>query len=185
MNESIHGERTASEPQDRVTELVEQQAAISEVLRAVANSPHDLQPIFDAILINATRLCRATFGGFLLFEEKGFRAVARRGPPNPVYTARWPLGLVHPIRPGDPLAQLVESGSPVHIADLAADQAYLRRDPRVVDLVELADVRTHLLVPLLKDDERIGALGINREQVQPANTSAACPRCNCAWLASI
>jgi signal transduction histidine kinase len=137
------------------------------VLRAVANSPHDLQPIFDTILINATRLCRATFGGFLLFEEKGYRTVARIGPPNPVYAERRPLGLVYPIRPGDPLAQLIESGSPVHIADLAADQAYLRRDPLVVDLVELADVRTCLLVPLLKDDELIGALGMTREQVQP------------------
>jgi hypothetical protein len=44
MNESIHGERTASELQDRVTELIEQQMTISEVLRAIASSPHDLQP---------------------------------------------------------------------------------------------------------------------------------------------
>jgi C4-dicarboxylate-specific signal transduction histidine kinase len=162
-----HLVRSRSELQRQVTELVEQQAAISEVLRAVANSPHDLQPIFDTILINATRLCRATFGGFLLFEENGFRTVARRGPPNPVYAERRPLGLVYPIRPGDPLAQLLESRSPVHIADLTADQAYLRRDPLVVALVELAEVRTCLLVPLLKDDELIGALGINREQVKP------------------
>ena len=165
MNASIHGERTASELQDRVTELVEQQAAISEVLRAVANSPQDLQPIFDTILINATRLCGATFGSLLLFEEKGFRIVARRG--NPVFGERWPLGSVHPISPGDPLAQLIESGSPVHIADLAADQAYLRRNPRVVALVELANVRTYLLVPLLTDDKLIGTLGTNRKQVQP------------------
>jgi len=162
-----HLVRSRSELQSQVTELVEQQAAISEVLRAVANSPHDLQPVFDTILINATRLCRATFGAFVLFEEKGFRTVARRGPPNPVYAERWPLGLVRPIPPGEPLAQLIESRSPVHIADLAAHQAYLRRDPLFVALVELAGVRTYLAVPLVKDDKLIGALGINREQVQP------------------
>jgi signal transduction histidine kinase len=161
-----HLVRSRSELQRQVTELVEQQAAISEVLRAVANSPHDLQPIFDTILINAMRLCGATFGGLGLFEEKGFRAVARRGPP-PVYAELWPLERVRPIRPGDPLAQLIESGSPVHIADLAAHQAYLRRDPFWGAQVELADFRTCLLVPLRKNDELIGALGITRDQVQP------------------
>src|SRR6266699_5145302 len=81
MNESIHGERAASELQDRVTELVEQQTAISEVLRAIANSPHDLQPIFDAILDSATRLCRADLGTLRLSEEGGFRRVAIRWDP--------------------------------------------------------------------------------------------------------
>src|SRR5258708_9442180 len=81
MNESIHGERTASEPQDRVTELIEQQTAISEVLRAIASSPHDLQPIFDAILDSATRLCRADLGTLRLSEESGLRRVAVRGNP--------------------------------------------------------------------------------------------------------
>ena len=81
MNESIHGEGTASELQDRVTELIEQQTAISEVLRAIANSAHDLQPIFDAILDSATRPCRADFGTLRLSEESGLRRVALRGDP--------------------------------------------------------------------------------------------------------
>jgi hypothetical protein len=81
MNESIHGERTVSELQDRVTELIEQQAAISGVLRAIASSPHDLQPIFDAILDSVTRLCRADIGTLRLSEESGLRRVAVRGDP--------------------------------------------------------------------------------------------------------
>ena len=88
MNESIHGETTASEPQDRVTELIEQQTAISEVLRAIASSPHDMQPIFDAILDSATRLCRADMGSLRLSEESGLRRVAVRGDPFLVSQAR-------------------------------------------------------------------------------------------------
>jgi hypothetical protein len=79
MNERNEGESTASEPQDRVTELVEQQTAISEVLHAIANSPHDMQPIFDAILDSSTRLCRADICTLRLFEESGLRLVAARG----------------------------------------------------------------------------------------------------------
>src|ERR1700675_3026050 len=79
MNESIHEQSPASEPQDRVTELIAQQTAISEVLRAIASSPHDLQPIFDAILDSATRLCRADIGTLRLSEEGGLRLVAVRG----------------------------------------------------------------------------------------------------------
>src|SRR5712672_4265991 len=81
MNEGIHADRIASELQDRVTELIEQQTAISEVLHAIASSPHDLQPIFDAILDSATRLCRADAGSLRLSEESGLRLVAMRGDP--------------------------------------------------------------------------------------------------------
>ena len=77
-----HLVRSRSELQDRVTELIEQQTAISEVLRAIANSPHDLQPIFDAILDSATRLCRADVGTLTSLRRK--RPSSRggaRGPP--------------------------------------------------------------------------------------------------------
>src|ERR1700677_1474046 len=81
MNVSIHGETTASELQDRVTELIEQQTAVSEVLRAIANSPHDLQPLVGAISYGATRLCRADVCSLRLSEESGLRRVAMRGHP--------------------------------------------------------------------------------------------------------
>ena len=87
-SESIHGERTTSELQDRLTELIEQQTAISEVLRAIASSPHDLQPIFDVILDSATRLCRADIGSLRLSEESGLRRVASRGA-SCLFRASW------------------------------------------------------------------------------------------------
>jgi len=155
-----------SELQSQVTELAEQRAAISEVLRAIANSPHDLQPIFDVILANATRLCRAHLGALLLFEENDFHVVARRGPKNAPPEAL-PLGRRLGLRPGTPLSRLAKTRLPIHEADMAADQSYLDRDRGVVILVESLGARTSLLVPMLKEDELIGAITILRTEVQP------------------
>ena len=67
--EAAHGR---SDLQKELAEVLRQRAAISAVLRATANSPHDLQPIFDTIIDNAVRLCRAEGGSFRLSEETGF-----------------------------------------------------------------------------------------------------------------
>src|ERR1700751_2880824 len=123
MNESIHGEGTASEPQDRVTELIEQQTAISEVLRAIANSPHDLQPIFDAILDSATCLCRADAGSLRLSEEGGLRLVAVRG--DPLFVSQVWSSFPVLAEKGGYLSRLVKSRLPTHIPDLAAVEADL------------------------------------------------------------
>ena len=157
MNESIHGERTA----DRLTELIEQRMAISEVLRAIANSPSDLQPIFDTIVANATRLCRAELGSLTLFKGNGYRVVSLTAAPVPYY-AGWDQGRVFPVLPGSPRARLVESRSPVHVADMAAEPAY-----REFSRAKSFGARTLLLVPMLNEDELIGAIGIARTQVQP------------------
>src|SRR5271169_5840433 len=124
MTESIHGESTASELQDRVTELVEQQTAISEVLRAIANSPHDLQPIFDAILDNATRLCRADIGALRLSEESGLRLVAVRGDPLLVSQVRSSFPVL--VEKGSFPGRLATSRLPTHIPDLTALEGNLR-----------------------------------------------------------
>jgi signal transduction histidine kinase len=161
MNEGIHGEGTASEQQDRVTELVEQQTAISEVLRAIASSPHDLQPIFDAILDSATRLCRADIGSLRLSEESGLRRVAMRGDPLLVSQASSFPVLAEGSLPGG----LATSRLPTHIPDFTAVEGDLRDD--FWKAVVNAGFRTGLVVPLLKDNEIVGMITLGRKQMQP------------------
>jgi signal transduction histidine kinase len=168
MNESIHGERTASELQDRVTELqdrvtelIEQQTAISEVLHAIANSPHDLQPIFDAILDSATRLCRADIGGLRLSEESGLRLVAVRADPPLVSQTLSSFPVL--VEKGDLLYRWATSKLPVHIPDLAALEE--QRDDFWTKVVN-AGFRTGLIVPLLKDNELVGTITLGRKQEQ-------------------
>ena len=69
--------------------------------------------------------------------------------------------------PHNPLARLIKTRTVVNIVDLAAEKAYLERDPRFVALVEGAGARTHLLVPMLKEGELIGAISIYHQEVRP------------------
>src|SRR6266849_6566375 len=160
MNESIHGERTASELQDRLTELIEQQTAISEVLRAIASSPHDLQPVFDAILDSATRLCRADIGSLRLSEESGLRRVALRGDPLLVSQSASPVL----AEKGSFLSRIATSRLPTHIPDLTALEGDHRDD--LWFTVVSARFRTALVVPLLKDNEIVGIINLGRKQMQ-------------------
>ena len=162
MNESIDGETTASELQDRVTELIEQQTAISEVLRAIASSPHDLQPIFDAILDSATRLCRADAGSLRLSDESGFRLVAVRA--DPLWVSQlWSSFSV--LEKGSFRNRLAASRSPTHIPELTAVEGD-RRDDFWIAAVN-AGFRTGLVVPLLEDNDIVGMIILGRKQVQP------------------
>src|SRR5437016_3980653 len=126
MNESIHGERTASELQDRLIELSDQKLTISEVLRAIASSPHDLQPVFDAILDSATRLCRADIGSLRLSEESGLRRVALRGDPL-LISQVWSSFPVLAEKGSLP-SRLATRRLPTHIPDLTALEGDLRDD---------------------------------------------------------
>src|SRR5271154_1247726 len=154
MSKSIHGERTASELQDRVSELIEQQTAISEVLRAIASSPHDLQPIFDAILDSATRLCRADIGTLRVSEESGFRRVAVRGDPLLVSQAWSSFPVL--AEKGSFLSRWATSKLPKHIPDLTALEGD-HRDDFWITAVH-AGFRSGLFVPLLKDNEILGTI---------------------------
>jgi signal transduction histidine kinase len=152
-----------AELEQQVTELLEQRVAISEVLHAIASSPHDLQPVFDAILVNATRLCRAVAGAFRLREDKGFRLVAMKVAPDVLHRWSPPTLIEH----GSGYGLLAVDKSPVHIPDLAAHDLYRRGDPNTVALVDGLGGRTVLLVPLLIDEVVIGIVGLARNLVEP------------------
>jgi signal transduction histidine kinase len=145
------------------SELEQQRAAVSEVLRVIAGSPHDLQPIFDIIVHSATRLCHATFGNLRLAEAQGFRLVAEVSYPSSL-AERWrqpPFNIRH-----GPLARMVEKKSPLHIPDLAAERDYLKLQG-ITDLVKFGRIRTLLIVPMLSNDAVIGAITVSRTRVQP------------------
>src|SRR5262245_44009365 len=152
-----------------LNEAREQQAAASEVLRVIASSPGDLQPVFQAMLANAIRLCQAKFGSLFLREGEGFSNVCNIGERSD-YTEwyqREPMMVLRDHHPRMPLAQVAESKAVTHIADLAAEQAYIERDPRMIALVEAAGARSLLAVPMLKENELPDAIAIYRHELRP------------------
>ena len=153
---------------NELRESLQQQTATSEVLSVISSSPGDLEPVFEALLGNGIRLCQAKFGSLFLRTEEGFRNVITHGA-EAAHVERWKQEPVIVLSkfPDSPLAQVVQTKTIVHINDLAATPAYGERRPVIVRLVETAGARTMLSVPMLKENDVIGAIGIYRQEVQP------------------
>jgi len=166
--ELAEAQRHAAEARRQAAEALEQQTATSEVLQVISTSPGELQPVFEAMLANATRLCEAKFANLFLYEKDSFRIAAQQNAPR-AYAERWRRNpvLVVDDNPRNPLARLAATRSVVDIVDLMAEEGYVERDPRFFALVESAGARTHLLVPMLKEGELIGAIAIFRQEVRP------------------
>jgi GAF domain-containing protein len=153
---------------NELRESLEQQTATSEVLKVISRSPGDLEPVFNAMLANATRICEATFGHLWLFEGSVFRAVAVNGTQGFVDHMRH-----HPMvdlqkSPGIPLDRLARTRKLVHITDLRTDDSYIRKvTPQIVALVETSGARTFVSVPMLKDGDLVGAINLYRQEVRP------------------
>ena len=138
------------------------------MLKVISSSPGELKPVFEAILENATRICEAKFGNLFLYADNSFRIAAQKNAP-PAYAERWRQRPVIVVgdNPHNPLDRLAASKSVIDIPDLMAETGYIERDPRFVALVEAAGARTHLAVPMLKDNELVGAISIFRQDVCP------------------
>jgi GAF domain-containing protein len=149
-------------------EALEQQTATSEVLKVISSSPGELEPVFNAMLANATRICGATIGTLYLYEGTGFRGVAIHHSKQS-YVDFWQRNRIVELNknPGIPLDRVANTKQVVHIPDLRTDPSYIEKYDRIVALVEAAGVRTFVSVPMLKDGELIGAINMYRQEVRP------------------
>jgi GAF domain-containing protein len=150
-----------------LSEAREQQAATAEVLRIISSSPGKLEPVFETILANATRLCAAKFGSLYLREGQAFRLFAQHNAPA-AYAAsveeRRRL-LLRPL-PGSALGRLVATKQPVQIADVQAESVY-HSDPVRAGYLKVTGARTLIAVPMFKENELVGAIAIYRQEVRP------------------
>ena len=147
---------------NELRELLQQQTATADVLKIISSSPGQLEPVFEAMLANAVRICGAKFGTLFLCEGDDFRVVAQHNTPPALAELRQREPILR-VGPGTSLYRSRETKQAVQIADLTAEPAYLERDQNRVALVELGGYRAVLSVPMLKDDEVIGAINMYRQ----------------------
>jgi two-component system, NtrC family, sensor kinase len=166
---AIENVRLFEEVHERTRELsdaLEQQTATSEVLKVISTSSGQLEPVFETILANAVRICEATFGNMYLRDGEVFRIAAAHNTPPPLLEHRRRVPLQ---RPTSAFGRMVRTKEVVHVLDLLSDPAYVEREPEIVSAVELGGIRTLLIVPMLKENELIGALTIYRQEVRSFN----------------
>ena len=165
---AIENARLLNELRQRTTDLseaLEQQTATSEVLQVISSSPGDPQPVFQAMLKNAVRLCEAKFGHIYRWDGDALHLVTTQNAPVAFAQAR----KRSPFRPSPktPTGRMIANKTVVHTADLRGEKAYADRDPWIVAGVELGGVRTLLAVPMLKENELIGTFSVYRQEVRP------------------
>jgi GAF domain-containing protein len=149
---------------NELRESLQQQTATAEVLRVISSSPGELEPVFQNLLDNATRLCAADFGLMAQYNGSAFQLMAQLGG-DPAYVEYLQR---EPFRPGPETltGRVLQTRGPVQIEDFAKSKGYLDRDPIVVVAVERGGVRTTLGVPMLRENELIGIISLYRQEVR-------------------
>ncbi len=150
-----------------LTESLEQQTAMSEVLSVISSSPGELEAVFQSTLENALRICQARFGFMLRYDGEAYHTMAALCP-VPEYAQEMKRGPLRPD-PDSALGLVARTGQVAQIADITAHRLYKKRDPVLVAGAELGGIRTIIAVPMLKDRQLIGAITIFRQEVRPFN----------------
>jgi signal transduction histidine kinase len=166
LEESYAGlEQKVEQRTHELSESLAQQTATSEVLQVISSSPGELEPVFQAMLENAVRICEAKFGTLYLREGDAFRTVSMHNAPPAFVEQRTREPLVQP-RPDVPLGQVAAKRQVIQIPDIKALPSYIDGDPFTKSAVDLGGYRAMACVPMLKEDELVGAISIYREDVR-------------------
>ena len=142
-----------------LSESLEQQTATSEVLQVISSSPGELEPVFNAMLANATHICEAKFGTIFQFDGERFRCMAEVGSPPVFAEFLKQQGSFQPLK-GSHLDRIMRTKQVSHTADYAAEG--IPSPP-----VKFGGARSTVDVPMLKDNELVGAFSIYRQEVRP------------------
>ena len=152
---AIENVRLFDEVQARTRELseaLEQQTATSDVLSVISSSPGELTPVFESMLENAVRICEASFGNLLLYENDAFRHVALHNAPQ-AWAAEQKRDPVAPRRSAHFLYGVADTKQVTHIVDIALENP---DEP----IAKVAGARSLLIVPMLKENDLIGVIAI-------------------------
>jgi signal transduction histidine kinase len=148
-----------------LTETLQQQTATADVLKVISASPGELEPVFQAMLENAVRLCEAKFAMLFLYEQNQFRAVGKWNIP-PAYGEFLEKNTIL-ADPKVPLGRVAITKQSVQVEDVLLDQSYIEGFPGMIGVAEGGGARTLLQVPMLKESELVGTIGIYRQEVRP------------------
>ena len=164
-----HGSSPAGELTRLTRELnnsLKRETATSEVLQVISSSPGDLEPVFATMLENAVHICDAKFGNIYRWDGEALHLATTHNAPPAYAEERRRVPHYHPS-PKIGVGRMVATKKAVHVVDAAIEPAYIERHPAYIAAVELGGVRTYLTVPMLKDNELIGAFSVFRQEVRP------------------
>lgn len=156
--------------QQKLNDALDARDALEDILRAMDESPGELKAIFDVILEKALRLCHAQLGIVFLYDEGLFEAIGMRGLPDAYREWFQQTGQFEPTRLSG-YGRIVNQHEIVHIEDVKSEEAYKKRDPLRVATVELGKARTLMSVPLMVQEQLVGAFAVYRQEVRKFSDS--------------
>jgi GAF domain-containing protein len=141
---------------NELRESLQQQTATAQVLGVISSSPGELEPVFQTMLMNAVRICEAKFGTLYRYDGEAFYHAAGSGTPAALIEIQKQHGRFIP-ESGTLLHSVMQTKKVAHSADYAAE-------PRLGPSAKFGGARSTVVVPMLKENELIGAFTIYRQE---------------------